>query len=540
MSLRTVPAEGWLSWLRRHREWFWIAAILLVIAVGHAVNMFDYPYYEDDEGTYVAQAWAVLQGHLAPYTYWYDHAPAGWIQIAAWAVLTGGFHAFGTAVESSRVLMLGFHMGSTLLLYSIARRLSGSMLAAGLACALFGLSAYGIQFQRRVLLDNVATFWMLLSIWLLVGRRLSLTRVWMSAVALAVSILSKELTIFLVPAMAALVWLRAARPVRAFAVSGWVVLVGLVFSLYLLMALLNGELFPTGTLLGGNSDHVSLLGTLQYQASRGKDPGVLDFGSGFWQLVLRSWVREEPMLVLGGTVSALLALTFIRRRPAAGIMGLLTFSLWAFLARGGEVIGFYLVPLLPLLALNLALLVAAVCQALVGTLRRWQAMPARALRQVVAPVMTAVFAMGLLGGYMVGLLDDPLRAWLREPAVGQREAIDWIRASLPPGSPSVIDMYMWLDVRPEQDDAQYYWKVEEDPAIREGIFSSDWQTVDYVITTPQLLADANAQAMPLMHAALDHSTIVARFDTGWPVEVHQVAHEQAAAAADHGPGSTIS
>ena len=31
-------------------------------------------------------------------------------------------------------------------------------------------------------------------------------------------------------------------------------------------------------------------------------------------------------------------------------------SLWAFLGRGGEVIGFYLVPLIPLLALNVGLL----------------------------------------------------------------------------------------------------------------------------------------------------------------------------------------
>jgi hypothetical protein len=84
----------------------------------------------------------------------------------------------------------------------------------------------------------LATFWMLLGIWLLVGR-ITLTRVWLSALALAISILSNELTIFLVPAMAALVWLRFPRDLRPFAVSGWLAVVMGVFSLYFLMATLN-------------------------------------------------------------------------------------------------------------------------------------------------------------------------------------------------------------------------------------------------------------------------------------------------------------
>ena len=41
------------------------------------------PAATDDEGTYLAQAWAVQHGQgLAHYTYWYDHPPLGWIQLA--------------------------------------------------------------------------------------------------------------------------------------------------------------------------------------------------------------------------------------------------------------------------------------------------------------------------------------------------------------------------------------------------------------------------------------------------------------------------
>ena len=44
------------------------------------------------------------EGRLAPYTYFYDHAPAGWILLAAWMALSGGPHAFGSTIDSGRVL----------------------------------------------------------------------------------------------------------------------------------------------------------------------------------------------------------------------------------------------------------------------------------------------------------------------------------------------------------------------------------------------------------------------------------------------------
>src|SRR5207248_1185690 len=258
-SIKPV-AETLSLWLIRHWEWFLIAAILISAALLHGINMFHFPYYEDDEGTYMSQAWAIVkEGQLAPYTYWYDHAPAGWIQIALWTILTGGFHTFGSVIESGRVLMLLMQLGSTFMVYRIGKSLSNSVLVATLAALLFALSPYGIYFHRRVLLDNITTFWMLLSILLLVSKRLSLNRVWLSATAFGISILSKELTVFLVPALAVLVAVRTDRSHRWFATIGWITLVSAIVSFYVLMATLKGELFPTGTLLGGIAPHVSLL-----------------------------------------------------------------------------------------------------------------------------------------------------------------------------------------------------------------------------------------------------------------------------------------
>src|SRR5437764_1347168 len=136
-SIKPV-AETLSLWLIRHWEWFLIAAILISAALLHGINMFHFPYYEDDEGTYMSQAWAIVkEGQLAPYTYWYDHAPAGWIQIALWAILTGGFHTLGPILESGRVLMLLMQLGSTFMVYRIGKSLSQSALVATLAALMF-------------------------------------------------------------------------------------------------------------------------------------------------------------------------------------------------------------------------------------------------------------------------------------------------------------------------------------------------------------------------------------------------------------------
>src|ERR1051326_8811032 len=70
-----------------------IALLLLIVVIVQGINMFYFPYYEQDEGTYMSQAWAVVHmGRLAYYTYFYDHSPLGWIQIAGWTIGTAGFH----------------------------------------------------------------------------------------------------------------------------------------------------------------------------------------------------------------------------------------------------------------------------------------------------------------------------------------------------------------------------------------------------------------------------------------------------------------
>jgi len=288
---RPVPASQLASAWRRALppERLLLLGILGLVGAAHAINLFHFPYYEADEGTYMSQAWAlVTKGSLAPYTYTYDHAPGGWILIAAWAVLTGGFHTFGNIIDSGRVLMLVLQLLSTSFVYRIGRELGRSLWVGALAALLFGLSAYSIYFHRRVLLDNIATFWMLAAIALVVTGRLTLHRAFLGALAMAISVLSKEVTVFVIPAVCLLVLVRSREEMRAFAVTGFLALVTALGSLYVLMAGLRGEIFPPGTWLGGTQRHVSMLCTLQYEASRVTPPGggALNPGSAFWRMAL--------------------------------------------------------------------------------------------------------------------------------------------------------------------------------------------------------------------------------------------------------------
>lgn len=556
MSTRTLTGHAPLAgapralarWAARHREQLWVVALLLLAAAAHAVNMFSFPYYESDEGTYMSQAYAVAHlGELAPYTYWYDHAPAGWIQIAGWALLSGGFHTFGGSINAGRVLMLLMHTGSALMVYLITRaalrgdegpRPRGRRLwaapatvAASVAVLSYAVSVYGLYYGRRVLLDNIAAFWMLLSLALLLHGRLTLTKVWGSAAALGVSILSKELTVFLVPVVLALVWQRSHPSQRWLASAGWAMIMGSVVSLYVLMALLKGELFPSGTLLGGSHEHVSLVETLLFHSSRGKDGGIREAGSNFW-IAVAQWRESEPLLLYGGTAAMAACILALPWRRSAGMLGLCALMLWLFLGRGGIVFDFYLVPLLPLLAICLGVATGL----LAGALRALLARPARGR---LAPLWLAAPALVLAAGAPLtvrsysgpahGMLEDPMALWASPQADVQHLAVEWAQRNIAPDSTIVIDQAMWLDLRddtggvPAFPNAHYYWKVDKDPEIFEDVFGGERDSADYIITTPQLRKDVGSDALPLVAEILVHSTLVRRFDTGgWPVEVREV------------------
>src|SRR5258707_14482406 len=201
-----TAAVGWSQALDRSEPLGRVGRIALIFAIvsaliTHGYHMFDYPIYNTDEGIYVERAWSLIrESRLSPQTYFYDHAPGGWIILAMWEfVLPGHFEAFGNPVNGGRVLMLLLHVGSVFLLFEIARKLSGGLLAPVIATFLFNFSPLAIYYQRMVLLDNMMVFWVLLSIYLILRRESRIfTGLW-SGLSLGLAVITKENAIFFAP-----------------------------------------------------------------------------------------------------------------------------------------------------------------------------------------------------------------------------------------------------------------------------------------------------------------------------------------------------
>ncbi len=190
----------------RPRKAIWSSLITLalvcVAALVHSYNMFGFPLYLGDEGIYMAQAYAVARlGNITPYAYWYDHAPAGWILIALWTMVTGGFHTFGTAIDSGRTLMLLLHIISLVLVFRIVLHLTGSNLAAAIGGLCYALSPLTVVYGRMVLLDNIMIVFVLVGTLLLVNYDGLLWRLFLGSLLIGIGVLSKESAIALLPVL---------------------------------------------------------------------------------------------------------------------------------------------------------------------------------------------------------------------------------------------------------------------------------------------------------------------------------------------------
>jgi endo-1,4-beta-D-glucanase Y len=468
-------------------EWWLVLGLATVACCAHAINMFDFLAMaaKDDQGIYTAQAWAVLrEQRLAPYTYWYDHAPAGWLLLAAWMALTGGPLAFGQALDSGRVLMLVLHVGSVVLLYRVSRKLGCRPGPAAIGCLAFSVSPLGVFYGRLVLLDNMMLFWNLLSLDLLLDRRARLSRFMLSGVCFGVACLTKETAIVLAPAMLLLVFQQRQVCHGRFGVASWVAPMLVVLSWYPLFAALNNELLPAGQSIlflvqGSTAPGVSLTEALKWQATRGGG-SAFNLDNHFWQLVRGDWLPRDAALMVAGVMGVVVNLfrgvlpgRWRNRRGLA--VALLGFLPLGYLGRGGVVFDFYILAAIPFLCLNIGFALGWLL-ALLG--------------RAGAASLSIVLASALVAGYWEAGTSQSL--YTQRPGLAGREAIPWIKRHIAPESRIVMPDDLWTDMRepsalgPALPNAHSHWKVAADPEVRDGVFDGDWRTVDYLIMTPGL------------------------------------------------------
>jgi hypothetical protein len=219
-------------------------------------------------------------------------------------------------------------------------------------------------------------------------------------------------------------------------------------------------------------------------------------------------------------VGVALADARLRRHYLMAAALCLSFAL--YLARGAVLLEFYIVPLLPFLALNIALAVHAVLRPL-G--RSFATAALLGMAAVLAFVFTQVEQTGR-DAFTVGQTDV------------QVAQLAYLRAHIPARARMMIDDDLWVDLHdsggglyPVYRHADSHWKIAGDPAVRDVVFRRDWRRVDYVIASDQMPTTLSRDTTDRYHVALNayvHSIPVWRGSVGGvTMEIRKVAAKPA-------------
>ncbi|UFU15027.1 glycosyltransferase family 39 protein [Curtobacterium sp. C1] len=516
--------SGVRGWFRVHAASLgWLVPVLAVTVVVQAWNMSGTPQRIDDEGTYTAQAWAIGHlGELTHYTYWYDHPPLGWIQIAGYTALTGAFARYPFAVEAGREAMVFFAAVSSLLLFVLARRLGAGRATAAAAGLVFALSPLALQYHRTVYIDNVATPWLLAAFILVLSRRQQLAGFAGAAACLGVAVLSKETYLLALPFLVWIAVRRADRSTRRYTLSVAGAVLVVIGGGYLLLAAVKGELLP-------GSGRVSLLQGITYQlGSRAASGSVFDAGSLANQAASQWWALDPVFIVLG-TVAAVVGLFLRRVRPIAAM---LVFLLAMMFRPNGYLPVPYVIMLVPFAALLVAYTAERAVLALAGRTRRnartrvrWFARRSLGATWAVVTAAALVVAVPLWGtqlrGFLVADLDLPMQ-----------QAEQWVGDNVPKSSRLLVDDAMWVDLVRDgfaRNNVVWYYKLDTDAAVQRQS-PNGWKDSDYVVTTDSMRTGGNSSRD--VSLAIQNSTSVASFGTGdQRVDVRRI-HAAGTTAAD--------
>ncbi|MCU1622426.1 MAG: putative rane protein [Frankiales bacterium] len=500
-----------LAWTWRHR----LSLVVLVpLLVGTAVvrmwGLSHGPALSDDEGTYLAQAWAVQHLHsLAPYTYWYDHPPFGWLQLSAWTSLTHTFGGNDLAIVSARRLMVAYAVVDAGLLYAFARRLGMHRALAGLAVAAWGLSPLAVGMSRMVYLDNLAMPWLLGAFVLAASPRRDLWANVGAGLCFAGAVLTKETSVLLLPALVLLLWQRSVRQTRTFCLTGFASGFVLLSASYPLLAVLKGELLP-------GPGHVSLLEALDFQFfSRPSTGSVLSASSGSRQ-VLTGWLSLDGLLVAAGVLACVPVLLCRRYRPVGLALALMLVAI----VRPGYLPEPLVITVLPF---------AALAVAAAGDLAwEWSRTVPLGLRFAGAGAVCAALLVGVGPAWAHGnqVLDG------NDQSAATRSAERWLEAHHQRGR-LLVDDTVWTDLVSHgysRSQVVWFYKLDFannlDPSVRQQI--RRYSDFDVVLSTPVIraaLQSNTTRSLTLVREALTNSTVLTTFGSGSErVEIRAITH----------------
>jgi cellulose synthase/poly-beta-1,6-N-acetylglucosamine synthase-like glycosyltransferase len=513
--------------------------LLIGLGLVQATNMVHWPFVLFDEGTYVGNAWAFGErGELGFYTYTYGHPPLAWVLISVWTSVRGLLGHAGYSLDEARELMCVISIVSFSLLYILARRLKMNPVFAAATVILFALCPLSLYFHRGVELDNPATVWAIAAFALALSPRRRLWSFAGSGACFAASVLSKETTLVMLPALLLAAFQNTDSRTRRYCMAlmvSFLVLIGLAYPLY---ATLKGELIP-------GPNHVSLIGTdINMLFTRQGTGSVFDSNSGAHTFVT-FWLSYDPWLLGAALLLSPIALANRALRPAA-----LAFVIQvAIVLRPGYLPAMYVIAMLPFAALIVAGTIQVLWRFVVDSIHalwrfatgdrtrrqtpaakaKWGVISCRAaiLIRTVA-VAASVLTIGVAAvatvhvapewartdrSAMTVQVDDPVRAAER-----------WLLHRVGRGQRLIVTDDFWVYLIGHGFDSQpvrggfnsptviSYWPLDKDPAVRRYL-PLGWREFNYIVSNGDMRK--TAKDLPNTADALKHSRLVAGFGYGY-------------------------
>lgn len=499
----STPIGGW-AWTRRHTELAGLAVVLLVMLAVQLVNVGGWPYFtSDDEGTYYAQAWAILQGKMGHYTYWYDHPPAGWIQLAPVIGLLSLIPDL-SAATGGRVAQTLWGTTSAWLIYRLCKNLKVSHWGSLIEVLVWGLCPLVVFWNRRLLLDNLALPWILAALVLATSPSRKLMLHVAAGLCFGVAILTKETSLLAAPAIVVALWHYSYKPTRWFSMVGAVTLGTLVLALYALEAAVKSELLA-------GPGHVSIATAVQWQLSDRQGSGsVLDPDSLARRLV-NGWLYEDWRLLALGLVSGSLCLLSARLR-LVGVL-LLTYSV-VTMRPNGYLPEMIVITILPFCAIAVV--------AVVDSLPRLSSR--RRLKQLGA-ALTALITMVGLGWLGSSWAAGDRSALTLDDNASYHDALDYVMENLPRDAVILTDDVYWNDLVKAGWSGDgwsgplWYYKIDRDPLAQKKYLPGGWREVDYVLTGRPMAAliengTVSPTTDPKVMSAYNHSAVVKQWGKG--------------------------
>ena len=477
-----------------------VIAIVLVASTVFFTNLTG-PAFQDDEGTYTAQALSLGDGDLAPYTYWYDHPPVGWIQLAmlVWIPRLFGL-GDGIDIAAMRYVIALYFVANAVLIYLIARRITVTRTFALLGVAAFVFSPLSLSLGRQVFLDTISLPWLLLAFYLVLSPRMALWSHAAAGASFAIAVLSKLTAAVMGPALLVALIDRRAWQGRMFSVMGFLTVGGLVLAFYPLMALLRGELVS-------GDGHVSLQDGLLYQFTAREGSGyVWEAGSARSELLI-SWAVGDGFLVVGGAIAAALCLASRRTRWVSVAVG----SFFVPMIVGeGYLPSMYIVAGIPFLCIALASASDLIRRAVLRLGRDRQ--PIQALATPI--VLVGVTLLLLVQTPVLGGVAKNRELLTADQNSDFRDTLEWMRTNVPRDEVVLTPYSMWHDLESEGWNDNWTMialeKADLDPAYK-VFHPTGWKEIEWIIEGPTVRSNLEVLGLTTASTALQNSEIVRTF-----------------------------